>query len=120
MTDKIASPFERRRNIQPSLHAARRRIRSTSALSIASVFALVQLSRWGLFGWQPPVGKRSLLAILADPARTSLKPRTVALLIEAGMLEASAQELTITEAGHRVVAEHADLFASPADAEHTD
>ncbi|QEE60346.1 hypothetical protein FVA74_01265 [Salinibacterium sp. dk2585] len=96
----------------PSLLNTRRRIRSTSQLSIASVFTLAQIDRWGLHAWQPRTPQRPPFAILADPAHTSLNPRTVTMLLSAGMVETVDDALVLTELGRRTVLENSDLYPS--------
>jgi len=94
----------------PNLLNTRRRIRSTSQLSIASVFTLAQIHRWGLDVWQPRTPERPPFAILADPARSTLNPRTVTMLLSAGMVETVDDSLVLTDLGRRTVEENSDLY----------
>lgn len=94
---------------RPSKARSNARVRPTAQLSVAAVFALAQISRWGLFAWKPRHDTRAAMAILANPKRTSLNPRTVTILLDAGMIDVVGDGLVVTDAGRHTVAAHTDL-----------
>ncbi|MHA6694659.1 hypothetical protein [Homoserinimonas sp. A520] len=69
------------------------------SLTIAGWYALTQIQAWGLLVWHPRQDKKTALVILNDPARTSLNPRTVNLLIAACVLTEVEGTLVVTDTG---------------------
>ena len=94
--------------VRPEAHPASS---ARDELTIAAWYALARISAWGLCIWQPKSHSKTALAILDDPARSSLNPRIVNLLLDGGMLEEFGDTLKVTASGAGALLDRPDVMA---------
>lgn len=91
-------------NVQPSLLDGR-------SATVAELYVLARLSRWDVREWRPKSHRRPALLLLDDPSQSSVNPRVVTRLIDAGLVEGQDGGLTVTPAGAGALLERPDLIA---------
>jgi hypothetical protein len=82
----------------------------TRALTIAELFALARIHAWGVRAWQPKSGPRPAFIVLNDPAQSSVNPRVVTQLLNAGFVEAAHETLIVTLTGAEALLERPEVL----------
>lgn len=100
--------FEQAHNSQ---HSTAQESDDHPSLTIAGWYALTQIQAWGLLAWHPRQDNKTALVILNDPARTSVNPQTVNLLIAASVLTEVDGTLVVTDAGTEALNERPEVKA---------
>lgn len=79
-------------------------------LTVAGVYALARIYSWDVREWRPKTDRRAALVVLNDPARSSVNPRVVTQLLNAGLLVVADDTLVVTAVGAAALLERSDII----------
>lgn len=80
------------------------------SVTVAGLYVLARIYAWEVKEWRPKTGRRPALVVLNDPAQSSVNPRVVTQLTDAGFLEEANGSLAVTSAGTDALLERPEII----------
>lgn len=91
-------------------HIEEKNYQAARSLTVAGLYVLARIYAWDVSTWRPKTDRRPALVMLNDPAQSSVNPRVVTQLLDAGLVEGANGTLVVTPAGTEALLERPEIM----------